>query len=157
MIIIFFASLKGSFYQMDDLRYKSREALQKFICNAKNLNIVEKTIFANCDNCEEKYQTILYEVIFSIRQGVLLKNIIQTVKEKKFGWMHEAFDKVAFEQKEQDDFTISPFQVEEGVLKCPRCSGCKSFSYAKQTRGADEPMTTFATCVTCKFKWTYSG
>lgn len=33
-----------------------------------------------------------------------------------------------------------------GMLKCPRCKSLKTDYYQKQTRSADEPMTTFANC-----------
>uniref|UniRef100_A0A6C0KPQ6 TFIIS-type domain-containing protein n=1 Tax=viral metagenome TaxID=1070528 RepID=A0A6C0KPQ6_9ZZZZ len=139
-----------------DLRKSARVALHKYIASEKNISIIEKAIFEyNLENID--YTDILYEVLYLLKDGQKQAEILKTLKCKKMGWNNPEFNDVAFKQKEQDDFTISPFQVEEGVLKCPKCGGCKSFSYSKQTRSADEPMTTFATCVTCKNKWTYSG
>lgn len=130
--------------------------LQKFITSEKNISIIEKAIF-ECANEEDEYNIVAHEVLFLLKEGFKQADILKTLKAKKVGWNNPEFNDVAFKQKEQDDFTISPFQVEEGVLKCPKCGGCKSFSYSKQTRSADEPMTTFATCVNCKHKWQYSG
>ena len=59
-------------------------------------------------------------------------------------------------QNEQNDFIENPFEVEEGVIEC-KCGSKRVFSYSKQTRGADEPMTTFAQCMSCKKSWSYSG
>ena len=59
-------------------------------------------------------------------------------------------------QAELDEFLVNPFEVEEGVLECA-CGSRKTFSYQKQTRAADESATTFAQCVTCGKRWTYSG
>jgi DNA-directed RNA polymerase subunit M/transcription elongation factor TFIIS len=139
-----------------EARKIAKVALQKFITSEKNIGIIEKGIF-DCVSGIGSYNDILYEVLYALQEGQKQADILKTLKSKKMGWCNPDFNDVAFKQKEQDDFTISPFQVEEGVLKCPKCGGCKSFSYSKQTRSADEPMTTFATCVTCKNKWTYSG
>ncbi|MDB4726512.1 transcription factor S, partial [bacterium] len=57
----------------------------------------------------------------------------------------------------ENKFLENPIDVEEGVLECPRCFKNKTLSYQKQTRSADEPMTTFAKCVSCGKEWTYSG
>jgi len=38
-------------------------------------------------------------------------------------------------------------------FKCPRCKSKECTYYQLQTRSADEPMTTFVTCVHCKKKW----
>ncbi|NLK25368.1 MAG: transcription factor S [Euryarchaeota archaeon] len=36
---------------------------------------------------------------------------------------------------------------------CPKCSHGKAYWYLRQTRKADEPETTFLTCVKCGHKW----
>ncbi len=130
--------------------------LKMFVKSEKNVGIIEKAIYQSSQN-ELEYKDIVYEVLILAKQGCKLVEIVDKIKSKKMGWGNDHFDNVALKKKEQDDFTISPFQVEEGVLQCPRCKGCKSFSYSKQTRSADEPMTTFATCFHCKYRWTYSG
>ena len=117
---------------------------------------LEKAIFENFT--ENEYKDVVYETMYVLDTEKPVKSaLISHILSRKMGWTHPDFNEVSFRQKEQDDFTISPFQVEEGVLKCSKCGGCKTFSYSKQTRSADEPMTTFATCITCKNKWTYSG
>lgn len=139
-----------------DFRKQAKINLQRFIQNEKIVNSVEKSINEMSEN-ETLYKDILYNVLSALNEGTNSQEVIAQLKSKRLGWNHPDFDEVAFKQKEQDDFTISPFQVEEGVLKCPKCGGCKTFSYSKQTRSADEPMTTFANCVKCNHKWQYSG
>jgi transcription elongation factor S-II len=41
----------------------------------------------------------------------------------------------------------------EGLFKCGRCKGKKTTYYQMQTRSADEPMTTFVTCLGCANRW----
>ena len=38
-------------------------------------------------------------------------------------------------------------------FKCSKCGQRKCTYYQKQTRSADEPMTTFITCVNCGKNW----
>ena len=41
----------------------------------------------------------------------------------------------------------------ETVLKCGKCGKNTVDYYEKQTRGADEPMTLFANCLSCHHRW----
>jgi transcription elongation factor S-II len=41
----------------------------------------------------------------------------------------------------------------EGIFKCGKCKSKKTTYYQMQTRSADEPMTTFVTCVNCNNRW----
>ena len=139
-----------------DFRTKGKKCIGEFVKSEKNVTIIEKNIFERWTQ-EESYFVALYECLFLLKNGEPTSRVLEQIKSGNMGWCHPEFSDVALLQKEQDDFTVSPFQVEEGVLKCPKCGCCKSFSYSKQTRSADEPMTTFATCVACKNKWTYAG
>jgi len=40
-----------------------------------------------------------------------------------------------------------------GIFECGRCKSYKTTYFQLQTRSADEPMTTFVTCVNCNKKW----
>lgn len=106
---------------------------------------------------KETQKNIIYDLLVDVRRGQSLEDALKLLKEKKVEWRHPGFDDILFKQHEQDEFIKNPFEVEEGVLQCPKCSKSRTFSYSKQTRSADEPMTTFATCMSCKHKWTYSG
>lgn len=44
-----------------------------------------------------------------------------------------------------DDYT--------GMFQCGKCKSKKTRYYQMQTRSADEPMTTFVTCVNCSNRW----
>jgi DNA-directed RNA polymerase subunit M/transcription elongation factor TFIIS len=41
----------------------------------------------------------------------------------------------------------------EGLFKCGKCKSKKTTYYQMQTRSADEPMTTYVTCMNCGCKW----
>ncbi len=40
-----------------------------------------------------------------------------------------------------------------GAFKCNKCKSMKTTYYQMQTRSADEPMTTFVTCLNCEKRW----
>ena len=42
-----------------------------------------------------------------------------------------------------------------GLLKCGKCKSMKTTYYQMQTRSADEPMTTYVTCLNCQHKWKF--
>jgi len=46
--------------------------------------------------------------------------------------------------------------AETDMFKCGRCRQRKCTYYQMQTRSADEPMTTFVTCVNCNNRWKFS-
>ena len=139
-----------------EFREVGKKALRSCITIEKNIIIIENNIFEKYKE-EELYKTVIYDVVTYIKKGTKLQEVLKIIKDGNTGWNHQEFNDVKFKQQEQDDFIINPFQVEEGVLKCPKCSQFRTFSYSKQTRSADEPMTTFANCMNCKYKWTYSG
>lgn len=43
--------------------------------------------------------------------------------------------------------------ITDSILKCGKCNNNTVDYYEKQTRGADEPMTLFAHCLTCGNRW----
>ncbi|CBJ32824.1 conserved unknown protein [Ectocarpus siliculosus] len=43
----------------------------------------------------------------------------------------------------------------DGMFECGRCKSTKTTYTQKQTRSADEPMTTFVTCSNCKNRWKF--
>ncbi len=47
-------------------------------------------------------------------------------------------------------------EVKDGMFTCGKCKSRKTKYYQLQTRSADEPMTTFVTCVKCGNRWKFS-
>lgn len=48
-----------------------------------------------------------------------------------------------------------PEVTHDGMFTCARCKSKKTTYYQLQTRSADEPMTTFVTCVGCGHRWKF--
>jgi len=53
----------------------------------------------------------------------------------------------------KEDINIDIDEIAEGVFKCNKCGSRKTTYYSLQTRSADEPMTNYITCVSCKNRW----
>lgn len=47
----------------------------------------------------------------------------------------------------------APKTAETDMFQCGKCKQRKCTYYQMQTRSADEPMTTFVTCVVCDHRW----
>lgn len=140
------------------------KALETVLSIPKNVEITEKLIYTMSTN-ESMYKHIIYQTIGDILAGNKLSYVISLLKTHKIFWEHPIFDEPRAKIAEQNDYIQKPFEVEEGVIECTsfrkdtqqRCGSKRVFSFSKQTRSADEPATTFANCVECGAKWTYSG
>lgn len=142
------------------IRNTGIQVLETVLKIKKNIKVLEKNIdkiSRTSNNYKETYNNTLYQIIGDIINEVELKTILNNIQNNMIGWDHPSFKDVKNRIDEADEFIINPFEVEEGVTKCNKCGSERVFTYQKQTRGADEPMSTFAKCVKCKSQWTYSG
>ena len=144
-----------------EIREKGVQALGTVLKQEQNIEIIEKYIHKYVKGEEGSdyvgtYRKVVFQTIGDINNNVDLKTIIKNIKKKMVEWKHPTFTDIKNRIDEHDEFIINPFEVEEGVTTC-NCGSKRVFTYSKQTRGADEPMTTFAKCVSCKGSWTYSG
>jgi len=98
----------------------------------------------------------LEEVNFQNYKKIRDRYIEEIINNKCLGWYHKTFKYLALKQKEHDEYLLNPFEVEEGVVQCPKCLSYKVYSYSIQLRAADEPMTTMAECTKCKLKWSHN-
>lgn len=109
---------------------------------------------------EIRKKTLTENDIYQV-YGTLLqsgeKETLALLATNKIGRESPMYDTVREQILEQENYLINPVEVAEGVTSCPKCGSNKTFSAQKQTRGSDEPMTTFSRCVKCHYNWSYSG
>jgi len=67
----------------------------------------------------------------------------------------EATRKRTLEECQSDWGTRHGGIQESGMFQCGKCKGSRTTYFQMQTRSADEPMTTFVTCLNCKNKWKF--
>ncbi|KAI9355728.1 transcription factor S-II, central domain-containing protein [Zopfochytrium polystomum] len=67
-------------------------------------------------------------------------------------------EKIKAAQKHSMHYSVSAGnqESETDAFRCGKCGKRKCTYYQKQTRSADEPMTTFVTCLNCGHKWKFS-
>lgn len=145
---------------ISEMREKGADVLGTVLKQAQNIKVVEKCIHRvakKSDTYMSVYRKILYQVVGDFISGsVSLKDIVKNIKGEQIGWNHPVFSEIKNHIEEHDDFIINPFEVEEGVTTC-NCGSERVYTFQKQVRSCDEPMTTFAKCVKCGKNWTYSG
>lgn len=148
-----------------ETRDKGIETLEIILKNKKNVKLFEKYIYIQTIKTTEEnnetdpnslYIKYLYEISYELKQNTKITPIFEALKNGTIGWNGSSFDNIRRNQQEEDDFTVNPFEIAEGVQKCNKCGSNRTFSYQKQTRSADEGATTFIQCV-CGNKWRYSG
>lgn len=135
------------------------QALEKVLKQPKNCQTFENYIFEQVkDSGPEIYLWCIYQVIGLLLQDMTaMKAIASSVKSGRIGWKSPSYDSVSDRINEFDEYLSKPFEVVEGVVQCGKCSSKKTWSVQKQTRGSDEPMTTFSRCVECGHQWAYAG
>lgn len=128
------------------------KALRTVFKSEKNVRLFMKEL-EDRENAED----VAYSIIGDKLADLPLSEIRKSLRENKIGREHPTFDEISARIAEQDDYILKPIDVEEGVQVCPRCGSSRTISYQKQTRSADEPMTTICHCVECDKGWHYSG
>jgi len=137
-----------------EFREKGKTLLSSIFSKEKNVTVIEKNVFENCQNDEELYLKLMHEVsTLFLNKTMKLPQILKAIKENKLLWNNDFFETYRKSLIEQDNFIISPFEIDEGVLECNKCNSKKTFSYTKQTRAGDESTTVFAVCANCGAKW----
>lgn len=111
------------------------------------------------DRYKLRYASILFNLKNSetFREGVLSEEIKSSTiaMMTASGMQPEGVHARATHKLKEDDLKKLKIGKEEfeGVFKCAKCKSKKTTYYQMQTRSADEPMTTFVTCLNCEKRW----
>lgn len=62
-------------------------------------------------------------------------------------------EKLIYKELRKESMVKELLNNQKGLFKCNRCKSQKTVYYQLQTRSADEPMTTFVTCLNCDTRW----
>ncbi|RDX70531.1 Transcription elongation factor TFIIS, partial [Mucuna pruriens] len=111
-----------------------------------------------------KYRSLMFNLKDSNNPDFRRKVLLGIVEPEQLINMSTA--EMASEQRKQENQKITEkalFECERGVqpkattdqFKCGRCGQRKCTYYQMQTRSADEPMTTYVTCVVCSNRWKF--
>lgn len=143
---------------MELIRHTGLETLTIVLKNKKNCDTFEKYIYEKTNKDENFYKWVIYQITgLLLKDRESMRDVLKSLKNGKIGWKSDIYDSVRTKIEEYDDYLLKPFEVVEGVVQCGKCQSKKTWSVQKQTRGGDEPMTTFSRCVECGHQWSYSG
>jgi DNA-directed RNA polymerase subunit M/transcription elongation factor TFIIS len=144
---------------LDETRELGIRAINTVLTEKKNCKVFEKYIYRSSPSEDwDTYIWFIYQIIGAlIADKTRMKKILKAVKKGRVGWKSPVYDEVKERLDEHDSYIVTPFEVADGVVECPKCHKSRTWSIQKQTRSSDEPMTTFSKCVECGNEWTYSG
>ena len=136
---------------------------------------LEKGIFnwtikeSNRNRIVKKWENHHFVIIYTNRLKSIWENLTEEVIEKILTneWLpqqvsfmtHQELNTTKWEKSIQTKMTRDKNKYETNIesatdsFKCRKCHQTKTNYYQLQTRSADEPMTTFVTCLTCDARW----
>ena len=140
------------------------ENMEKSVYNASIKDAGERDIVKKWDNpyFVQLYTDRLRSVYINLKQSDEFRQrlISKEIKAHDVGEMtHQdmapaRWQKLIEEKKIRDENKYAPkLEASTDNFTCRKCKSKKCSYYQLQTRSADEPMTTFVTCIECGSRW----
>ena len=136
--------------------------LEKGIYNVCLEKATQKNIVKKWDNSMfvnlylVNYKSIFYNLTKELIEKILNKEIKpHSIANMTHQELQPDKWKVLLEQKKiKDENRYTPkIEATTGDFTCRKCKSDRCWHYQLQTRSADEPMTTYVTCLDCSNKW----
>ena len=157
-------------------RKEVQDTIARLLTTKKHSSNIEKGIYnqsiriADSKNVVKKWENIYFVQIYidrfrsvymNLKDASIVKKLETGVfKSHEVGTMThqelspDKWEKLIMEKKEKDENMYVPnLDGNTDMFVCRRCKSNKCSYYQLQTRSADEPMTTFVTCVSCGNRW----
>lgn len=99
--------------------------------------------------------TITMEMLFKMSPEELMSGEAKASRAKALQDRMEAVQLDWAKHNKKKQLSALGIERKEGMFPCKRCKSTDTDFYQKQTRSADEPMTTFVTCMRCDFAWRF--
>ena len=142
--------------------------LEKGIFNETVKYCKEKSIELKWSNINfsKKYSQLTRKVLANITYTPNASEVKQKILENV--WPAETIASKTHEQLNPEYYAqiklkimskyinMNPEQEHDGFFTCGKCKSKKTTYTQAQTRSADEPMTTFVTCLNCDHRWKFS-
>jgi transcription elongation factor S-II len=159
----------------DMFRKNIQKKLLEKVKTQKNAINLEKGVFnwtiKECTNrkvvkkWENQYFVQIYldklkSVYLNLNEKILAKLLSKEIKAEEIAFMthqeldFERWDKlIQAKNKRTENKSETNIVASTDTFKCGKCHSRDCTYYQMQTRSADEPMTTFVTCIQCDHKW----
>jgi transcription elongation factor S-II len=160
---------KASTIQVDSVRSKSVDLFLSALSNGDRemAEDIEDAVFDEFRSTNADYRTKVRSKYLNLKQNAALRSQLEAgiINAELFVRMTLA-EMASAEQREADAAAVAKAlretqaavdtEAETDQFKCGRCGKRRCKYYQLQTRSADEPMTTFVTCVNCGNRWKFS-
>ncbi|KAB2092058.1 hypothetical protein ES319_A02G002800v1 [Gossypium barbadense] len=100
-----------------------------------------------------KYRSIMFNMKDPKNPDFRRKVLVGEVNPERLITMTP--EEMASEQRQREDKEIKEKALSRDPFKCGRCGKRDTSYYQMQTRSADEPRTTYVTCVNCNNQWEF--
>ena len=160
----------------DEFRNNIKNRFNLLIKNDRTAKHIENGIYnytirtAFKDNVVRKWDNHIFSDLYISKVKIIYQNmknpiIIEKIKKRDFKAREFAFlthaefypekwNSLMEEKKIRLDNKFSPkIEASTDNFTCYKCKSKKCTYYQLQTRSADEPMTTFVTCLDCSNRW----
>jgi len=151
-----------AFYKIVQNNVKARN-IEKSIYNKTIDESIEKTIIKKWDNYlfVQLYLNRLKYVYFILNNDEIVEKIKNgEIKAFEIAYIThqqlypEKWNSQIEERRARIENKYFPkIEASTDMYTCRKCKNNQCTYYQIQTRGADEPMTTFVTCITCGTRW----
>jgi transcription elongation factor S-II len=102
-----------------------------------------RTIYFNLNN---------NELLQHLEDGSIKPHVVAFMTHQEL--RPDKWDKLIKEKIQRDKYKYETnIEAATDTFKCRKCQSNKCTYYQMQTRSADEPMTTFVTCIDCGNRW----
>ena len=118
------------------------------------------------ENFVNRYRQKFLTLCFNFDKSESLRESVKTGKIKSAELMNfepnelwakgpyaKAVEKKIFKELQKQRLENEALRGVEGFFTCGKCKSKKTTYYQLQTRSADEPMTTFVSCLNCGKRW----
>ena len=101
-----------------------------------------------------KYNNNANFVLNKIKYGIWEPSAIISIKSQEL--YPEIWEEIILKNKKKMELLSKQHNVQgTSMFKCGKCRQNNCTYYQMQTRSADEPMTTFVTCLNCSNRWKF--
>ena len=163
----------------DVLRDKIRTRLFEALCMARQEGVtsmdegplaceIEEAMFETLEGTSSKYKTKFQQLHFNLKDSrnpdLRRKVVLGEIDPKELLVLSP--EELASDAKREENqrirdkklFDAAPSQAKKATtdqFQCGKCRQRKCTYYQMQTRSADEPMTTFVSCLNCGNRWKF--
>ena len=131
----------------DEVEQNVWDETQRICTEKMEWNIIDSPM------CQNIYKQVLLKVMVAKKQKTSVSD--DTIATTEHTTLAPATWKTIIDKQEKTNDMLYETRQEVATddFTCPKCHQKKCTFYQLQTRSADEPMTTFVTCINCGKRW----